>query len=96
MNDQIENRTYSKDLTVLNKVGFHLRVAKTISEAARRFESEIYLSKDGLTANAKSVLGLTSIFAPKGTIITCSAKGPDAREAVLTIERLFENKFGEE
>jgi len=86
----------SKDLTLLNAVGLHLRVAKSIAETANKFESLITLSKEGYTVNAKSVLGLAALFAPKGTVLNCVAKGPDAEDAVQAMQALFESKFGED
>ncbi len=87
---------YVKKTTIVNKLGIHARPATKICEIANKFKSEIYIEKDGITANAKSILGILMLVAPKGTELLIRAEGPDEVEAVESIVKIIEDGFGEE
>ena len=80
-----------KILTVQNRAGIHARPA-----ASNKFESEIMLSKDDATVNAKSIMGVIAMGAGYNTQLTLQVTGPDESEAASTIEELFNSKFEEE
>jgi phosphocarrier protein len=82
--------------TVKNKLGLHARAAALLVKTANRFVSELSLEKDGLEVNGKSIMGILMLAATKGTRITLKAEGNDAQQAIETLGKLFENKFGEE
>ena len=87
----------TKELELKNKLGLHLRAASKLSDVASRFKSFILLSNDnGQKIDAKSVLGITLLAAAYGSKIVVSAKGSDEKEAIISIENLFDKKFGEE
>lgn len=81
---------------LLNKVGLHARPASLFVQTARKFKSQIRVRKDGREADAKSILGVLSLGAECGHVITIIAEGPDAEEAINTLVSLVKNKFGEE
>ncbi len=85
-----------KSLVVKNRLGLHARAAAKFAETASRFKSDIKVSKDGVEVDGKSIMGLLTLIAEKGSRITVSAEGPDADKAVDALERLVEDKFGEE
>ena len=86
-----------KKLTLKNKLGLHLRAASKLSNLATNFQCDIVISNgDGNQINAKSVLGVTLLAAAFGTSVYIEASGKDEKEAILEIEKLFNNKFGEE
>jgi phosphocarrier protein HPr len=41
-------------------------------------------------ANGKSLLGLISLGVPQGAVVTITATGDDAKEAVTTIEAMLQ------
>lgn len=87
----------TKELELKNKLGLHLRAASKLSDVASRFKSFILLSNDnGQKIDAKSVLGITLLAASYGSKIVVSAEGSDEKEAMISIEELFDKKFGEE
>ncbi|MCL4235335.1 MAG: HPr family phosphocarrier protein [Deltaproteobacteria bacterium] len=88
--------TITRDVLVRNKQGIHLRPASKIVKAMARFECEIYLHKGDRAANAKSIMSVTTLIAPRNTVLTIRAVGPDAEEATAALEALFVEKFGEE
>ncbi len=80
---------------VLNELGLHARPATRIVQAASKFRSEVTLSRDGQSANAKSVMGVLLLLCPKGSKVEVRAQGDDAAEAVAAIGALFASRFGE-
>lgn len=81
---------------ILNRLGLHARAAAKLVHIANRFASEIRLVKDGVEVNAKSIMGVLMLAAPRETRILVRATGPDAAEAVEAIGALIAGKFGEE
>jgi phosphocarrier protein HPr len=84
-NPQISRR----QVGVGNVLGLHLRVASSFVRLANTFESEIQVHCKGLIANGKSVLGLMSLAAEKGTMVALEAQGCDAEDAVAALARLI-------
>lgn len=84
-----------KIFTITNELGIHARSAAMIVEVSNRYRANIYLEKNGIRVNAKSILGILTLGCPKGSTIIIRADGVDAEEAVEELGRLIENKFGE-
>lgn len=81
---------------VLNTLGLHARAAAQLVQAANRYKSEILVEREGQSVNAKSIMGVLMLAAPKDTKILVSANGADAEEALVAIGELIAGKFGEE
>jgi len=64
-------------------------------QTVKRFSSEVQVSKDGSVVDARSILGLLTLGAARGTMIQVEAKGKDAGAVVKAVERLVEKKFHE-
>ncbi|MEE9215487.1 MAG: HPr family phosphocarrier protein [Thermodesulfobacteriota bacterium] len=85
----------SKILQVKNRLGLHARAAAAFVRLSNKYTSDIKLSKDGYKVDGKSILGVLSLAAVKGTDLKVIAIGDDADRALNDIEELFENGFGE-
>ena len=85
-----------KILTVQNRAGIHARPAAIIAQISNKFESEITLTKDDATVNAKSIMGVIAMGAGYNTQLTLRATGADESEAAAVIEELFSSRFEEE
>ncbi len=85
-----------KDITIINELGIHARPAGMIANTCSRFACDIKLVKDGMEVNAKSIMGIMTLAAGKGSVIEVTARGKDESEAVTAIEELFARKFDEE
>lgn len=83
-------------ITITNELGIHARPAGMVANTASRFASDIKLVKDGMEVNAKSIMGIMTLAAGKGSVIEVAAKGNDEADAVKAIEELFAKKFDEE
>jgi phosphocarrier protein len=82
--------------TIKNRLGLHARAAALLVKTANKFASEVTIEKDGLEVNGKSIMGILMLAASKGTKITLKVEGRDSVQALQTLGRLLENKFGEE
>jgi phosphocarrier protein HPr len=85
-----------KVMTIRNRMGLHARPAAMFVQEAGRFKSQIFVVKDGLQVNGKSVMGLMLLAAESGSKLTIKADGPDEAAAIAALEKLFERKFDEE
>lgn len=85
----------SVDIVISNKLGLHARAAAKLTQLASSFKSEIFIARAKNRVNAKSIMGVMLLAAGKGLTVTLDAEGEDAETALLEIEKLFNNKFGE-
>lgn len=85
-----------KEFVIQNKVGLHARPAAVLVQTANKFKSDITVEKDGKVVSAKSILGVLSLGAEKGSVITVETNGTDEEEAMKAIEELLNNRFGDE
>ena len=85
----------SAELTIANKLGLHARAAAKLTQVATRFQSEVWLTRNGRRVNAKSIMGVMMLAAGKGASVTVEADGLDADEAVAAIRELVAGRFGE-
>ena len=86
----------TKKLTILNKLGLHARAAAKVVSIANEFESTIIITKDGKNADARSIMKLLMLSASQGSRIRIEVDGTDQKDAMKSIERLFNNKFDEQ
>lgn len=85
-----------KTLSVQNEFGLHARPAAKIAKEAQKFSSAIRILMDDREIDAKSILDILSLAAPRGTALSLKAEGKDAAEAVHSIAELFAGRFGED
>jgi phosphocarrier protein len=85
-----------KELTILNRLGLHARPAAQIVQTAAGFDCDIELTKDNVTINAKSIMGVMMLAAEFGAHICVTANGKDEAKALEALEKLFNEKFNEE
>lgn len=79
-----------------NKVGLHARPATLFVKTAMKFKSTIKVIKDGMEADAKSLLSVLSIDARQDDELTIIAEGEDAEAAIKELVELVERNLGEE
>ncbi len=86
----------TKKLTVLNKLGIHARPAAQFVRVASRYKSDVTVEKDDESVDGKSIMGLMMLAVGCGAVIEVSVDGTDEKEAMVALEELVANKFGEE
>jgi phosphocarrier protein HPr len=85
----------SKDFTINNTLGLHARPSAQLTQVAARYESEVFIAKNGRRVNAKSIMGVMMLAAGPGATVTVDAEGIDEQQAVDAIGVLIESGFGE-
>lgn len=81
---------------VVNRLGIHARPAAQIVKAASQYDCSLTLTVDGDSVNAKSIMGVMTLAACKGSIIEVTAEGDDENKALQSIIEIIRNGFGEE
>ena len=83
------------EVEIVNKLGLHARASAKLTQLAGQHQCEVWLSRNGRRVNAKSIMGVMMLAAPKGSRIMIETSGPDEEEAMNGIVRLIAEKFGE-
>lgn len=83
-------------LNICNTRGLHARASAKFVKLASSFESEIHVTRDGVTVDARSIMGLLMLGAGIGCSVDVSAEGPDAEEAIEALGDLVARKFDED
>lgn len=86
---------YSKSFEVRNKLGLHARAAAQFVRVSSKYDSDVRIKKDGYEVDGKSILGVLSLAAIKGTTIEIVTEGDDSQQAFQEISALIECGFGE-
>ena len=92
----LPSKTATSKVSVCNKLGLHARPASLFVKTANRFQSEVFVEKDGEVINGKSIMGLLMLAAGPGSELTLRAEGADASQAVCELETLVLRKFDED
>ena len=83
----------TKELTLKNKYGMHVRPAGLFAKIASRFNADVEVEKDGNVVSGKSIMALMTLEAVCGTTLRVTAAGPQAREVLDELEALVSRKF---
>lgn len=86
--------TITKEFTLINKYGMHVRPAGALAKVCQKYMSEVSVANAGTAVSGKSVLGLMTLEAPVGTVLTVTAEGDDANLVIDEVEELIANRFG--
>jgi len=86
--------TITKELTLVNKYGMHVRPAGALAKVCQKYSCDVSVANAGTVVSGKSVLGLMTLEAPVGTVLSVTADGDDAELAMAEIEELVRNHFG--
>jgi len=84
-----------QEVEIINKLGLHARASAKLSQLAGQFKSEVWLARNGRRINAKSIMGVMMLAAPKGSRITIETNGDDAQQAMNALTALIADYFGE-
>lgn len=84
------------DLVIRNQLGLHARACALFVKAAAKFQSQVFVSRDELEVNGKSIMGVMMLAAEEGATIRVRAEGPDAEAAIQALRELVNGKFGGE
>lgn len=83
-------------LNICNQRGLHARASAKFVKLASEFEAEIAVTRDGVTVDARSIMGLLMLGAGIGCDVEVRAEGPDAAQAVAALNDLVARRFDED
>jgi phosphocarrier protein len=86
---------YTAEVTIKNKLGIHARPASVIVKKASEFNAEIFMIKEGVRANLKSIIGVLSLGVKSGDLVIVESTGSDAQAALAAMIELADSNFGE-
>ena len=84
------------EVTIVNRLGLHARAAAKFVHLASTFASRVTVAKDGTRVDGKSILGLLTLAASKGTKLHLIVQGDDETEAAKGLGDLIRSRFGED
>lgn len=88
--EQLDDYAVTAEATVADTAGMHARPASLIAERAATFsETDIRIRNDKKTANPKSMATLLTMGATLGDVLTISAQGPEAEQAVEALATMI-------
>lgn len=79
----------TKKLVIRNKQGLHARPAALFVQIANKYDSAITLKKGDESVNGKSIMGILTLGAERGTEIILEAEGDDADLAIAELEKII-------
>jgi len=84
-----------REIKIVNKLGLHARPSAQLVQTASRFKSEVSITRDDLTINGKSIMGVMMLAAEKGVVLTFRTEGLDENELMDALEEVISSRFGE-
>ena len=87
----MEKRT----ITIINKLGLHARAAAKLVNTSSLFNANITLAREDKEVDAKNIMSVLLLAASQGTELEISAEGDDALDAIVALEQLINDRFGE-
>ena len=83
----------TREFTLQNKYGMHVRPAGLFAKVSSRYDAEIEVEKDGNVVSGKSIMALMTLEATHGSVLKVTASGPQAKEVLDELESLIARKF---
>ncbi len=91
-----DNDTQTRVFEIQNQYGIHARPAALFVKTAGKYDVDVTVEKDGNSVSGKSIMGLMTLEASRGSKLTVSATGPEAEQLLDELQALFEAGFDEE
>ena len=85
----------TKEVEIVNKLGLHARASSKLTKLASQFKCEVWATKNNRRVNAKSIMGVMTLAANKGSRIQIETTGDAEVEALAALVALVEDYFGE-
>mgnify|MGYP001581193357 CR=1 FL=1 len=87
-----------RSIELSNKFGLHARASTRLAQTAKQFQASIRVSRQGSDedVDAKSILGILTLGAEKGQVLSIRTFGEDAEQAMVAVMQLIQQNFGEE
>ena len=80
---------FKKRMHIRSRSGLHARPAALFVQVANRFKSAVRVRKGRNEVDGKSIMGVLTLAAGRGTFIDVTAQGPDAQDALAALEQVI-------
>ncbi len=84
-----------REVEIVNKLGLHARASAKLTKLASQFKCEVWATRNNRRVNAKSIMGVMTLAANKGSRIHIETTGDDEIAAMTALVALVEDYFGE-
>lgn len=88
--------TAEAEVKIVNRLGLHARPAAHFVRTSAKYDADIYVLRDGVEINGKSIMGVMMLAAEQGSVLRIRAEGDDAEDAVRALVDLVERGFDED
>ncbi len=88
-------QTTQREIAIVNKLGLHLRAAAQFVQTCGRYPCDVWVGKDGRRVNGKSIMGVMTLVAVKGSTLSLEAEGERSAECLDALAKLAADRFGE-
>ena len=85
----------TREVEIVNKLGLHARAAAMLTNLASQFKCEVWATRKGRRVNAKSIMGVMTLAANKGSRVELETSGEDEEHAMEALVALVQDYFGE-
>jgi phosphotransferase system HPr (HPr) family protein len=85
--------SHEVEVEICNPEGLHMRPAMQFVDLANSFDSDISVSHQDVSVDAKSIMQMTMLAATCGTRLKIQANGSDADRAIQALQDLVERNF---
>lgn len=86
----------SEKVTVINKMGFHMRPASAFVQAMAKYKSDINIVFNGRDIDGKSIMNVMAACMKQGSELELQCSGPDEQEMLKAAAGLINSGLGEE
>jgi phosphocarrier protein len=85
-----------REVTIVNKLGLHARAASKLVNCASSCAAQVWLKRGDREINGKSIMGVLTLAAGKGTVLLIRTEGDDELMAMDQLQTLIDQRFGED
>ena len=86
----------SEKLTIINKLGLHMRPARTFVQAMAEYQSDVAIVFNGKRINGKSIIQVMTACIKQGAEIELECSGSDEEAMLSAAVALINSGLGDE
>ena len=82
-----------KNMTVSSIKGLHARPSAVLVQKLSQYQSSVKIVSEDMEIDAKSIMGILTLAAGLGTVLTFVIEGSDENEAAQALEDFFNSDY---
>lgn len=80
---------------IVNAKGLHARASAKFAETCEKFDAQVEVFFEGMSASGDSIMGLMMLGAARGSDLEITATGAQEEQVLTALKVLIEDYFGE-